>query len=86
MMSCSGVREELFAKVGEGEKNSESDATRRCQLTALILAECMSLWSTTIVHARDDGDQEWIASHPFLSNALLPSILSKSWKGKFASR
>ena len=61
--------QEFFAKVGGGDKNSEIDATRRCQLTALILAECMSLWSTAMVHARDDGDQEWIASHPFLSNA-----------------
>jgi hypothetical protein len=29
----------------------------------------MSLWSTAMVHARDDGDQERIVSHPFLSNA-----------------
>eukprot|EP00979_Chaetoceros_neogracilis_P009002 scaffold2021_cov314-Chaetoceros_neogracile.AAC.2 len=55
--------------VEKEDKNSESDATRRCQLTALILAECMSLWSTAMVHARDDGDQERIVSHPFLSNA-----------------
>jgi len=61
--------QDFFAKVEEGGKNSESDATRRCQLIALILAECMSLWSTAMVHVGDDGSQEWIASHPFLSNA-----------------
>jgi len=53
-----------------GDKNSEGDAARRCQLTALILAECMSLWSTTITQCGGDGAQEWIASHPFLSNSV----------------
>ena len=60
--------QDFFANVGD--RNSEGDAARRCQLTALILAECMSLWNTTLTKCGDDGAQEWIASHPFLSNSV----------------
>jgi hypothetical protein len=58
-------------------KKGMTGMKRRSQLTALILAECMSLWHATNNNRMTDSNHDWIETHPFLCGHDSNSIVTE---------